>query len=141
MSASPLQSAGAAGQQRSFLDECWTYATRSRAGQQGGRGADRTSSEPVAPALPQEGRGRAKSCPASGSDVLPREPEQMPRHRTHIRPGPPGPCGFCGNTRWWGPRHNPDRFFTCGACHPPATETPDTVWFIKNDATTTGGNP
>ena len=65
------------GQQHSYIDECWTYATTPRSGQQGAAGqqpeehAELWSCDPD---LPQGDRGNITADAATDKSLLPREP-------------------------------------------------------------------
>ncbi len=69
------------GQQRSYIDECWTYAAPRRSGQQGAAGQQsETHAElcPCDPDLPQGDRGNITADAATDKSLLPREPGELP---------------------------------------------------------------
>ena len=69
------------GQQHSYIDECWTYATTPRSGQHGAAGQQsETPAElwPCDPDLPQADRGNISVDAATDKSLLPREPGESP---------------------------------------------------------------
>ena len=69
------------GQQRSFIDECWTYAAPPCSGQQGAAGQQTDSApelRPCDPDLPQADRGNVTADAATDKSLLPREPGESP---------------------------------------------------------------
>ena len=65
------------GQQRSYIDECWTYATAPRLGQHGAAGQQTEAPAELwrcDPDLPQADRGNLSTDAANDKSLLPREP-------------------------------------------------------------------
>ncbi len=69
------------GQQRSYIGECWTYATAPRSGQHGATGQQSEAPAalwPCDPDLPQGDRGNITADAATDKGLLPREPGESP---------------------------------------------------------------
>ena len=77
------------GQQRSFIDECWTYAAPPGSGQQGAAGQQSEAHAelwPCDPELPQADRGNLSVDAATDKNLLPREPGESPTGDSGIEP-------------------------------------------------------
>lgn len=75
------------GQQHSYIDECWTYATTPRSGQQGAAGQQSEAHAelwPCDPDLPQGDRGNLTADAATDKSLLPREPGESPTGESGI---------------------------------------------------------